>query len=178
MPPPVRGGPARDRRWAAELRSAIRCAAGLLVLMLLVDLTAGTLSALRAACWTALALVLFGALFPARVTAGPGWLACRGLLRERRVRTDLLVLVHRSDGVAPRIVLRDALGGRVELDPKVLTANPLLWHQLDTGARHSRASGLLRSGAAPLTTLAQHVDRTGAREIFRASGLDCEGPGD
>ncbi|MFD7661535.1 hypothetical protein [Streptomyces sp. NPDC059788] len=161
-----------DRRWAAELRAAACSTAGVLVLMLAVDLACHTLDPLRAACWTAIAVVLFAALFPARVTAGPGWLAVRGLLRECRVRTDLLVLVHRSDGMAPRLVLRDAMGGRVELDPKTLTANPALWHLLDTGARLSRARGLLRSGAEALRVLGEHIDRDKAREIFEASGLD------
>ncbi|MEU2787422.1 hypothetical protein [Streptomyces sp. NPDC007100] len=167
-------GPAayRDRRWAPELRAAVCCSAGVLTLMLAVDLANDTLDPLRAACWTSLAVVLLAALFPARVTAGAGWLAVRGLLRERRVRTDLLVLVLRSDGMAPRLVLRDLTGGRVELDPKVLTANPALWHLLDTGARLSRERGLLRSGGEALRALGEHVDRDGARRIFEASGLE------
>ncbi|MFF3270612.1 hypothetical protein ACFYWU_06700 [Streptomyces chrestomyceticus] len=162
----------RDRRWTAELRTSACGTAGVLCLMLGVDLACHTLDPLRAACWTALALVLFAALFPARVTAGAGWLAVRGLLRERRVRTDLLVLVHRSDGMAPRLVLRDALGDRVELDPKVLTADPTLWHLLDTGARLSRERGLLRSGSEVLRVLGECVDRDGARKVFEASGME------
>ncbi|MFH8404819.1 hypothetical protein ACH4FX_08585 [Streptomyces sp. NPDC018019] len=161
----------RDRRWASELRTAACCTAGVFTLMLGVDLANHTLDPLRAACWTAIAVVLLAALFPARVTAGTDWLAVRGLLRERRVRTDLLVLVHRSDGMAPRLVLRDVAGGRVEFDPKVLTANPALWHLLDTGARQSRERGLLRSGSHVLRALGDRVDRDGAREIFEASGL-------
>ncbi|OKI04781.1 hypothetical protein A6A06_08615 [Streptomyces sp. CB02923] len=166
-------GPAayRDRRWASELRTAAWCSAGVLGLMLTVDVACHTLDPLRAACWTATAVVLFAALFPARVTAGAGWLAVRGLLGERRVRTDLLVLVRRSDGMAPRLVLRDAVGERVELDPGVLTANPALWHLLDTGARLSRERGLLRSGSEVLRVLSEHIDRDGARKIFEASDL-------
>ncbi|MFH8343745.1 hypothetical protein [Streptomyces sp. NPDC018045] len=172
LPPPVHGPAAyRDRRWTAELRTAACGTAGVLGLMLVVDLACHTLDPLRAACWAALAVVLFAALFPPRVTAGAGWLAVRGLLREHRVRTDLLVLVHRSDGMAPRLVLRDALGDRVELDPKVLTADPALWHLLDTGARLSRERGLLRSGGEVLRVLSERIDRDGARAVFEASGL-------
>ncbi len=116
--------------------------------------------------------MLVAVLRPARVTAGDGWLASRGLLRERRVRTDLLTRVRHVDGVAPRIVLRDVGGGRVELDPRVLRANPLLWHQLDTGARRALDRGLLREGAAVLEALRQRVDGEGAREILRASGVE------
>ncbi|MFH8556942.1 hypothetical protein [Streptomyces celluloflavus] len=171
IPPPVPGGAAHDRTWAPELRAAVRCTAGLFALMLLVDLANRTLEPGRIACWTAVALVLFAILYPPRVTAGENWLASRGLLRTRRVRTDLLVLVRRSDGMAPRLVLRDALGGRVELDPKVFTANPLLWHHLDQGVRRARARGLLRCGAAPLQELADRIDRDGARAVFDASGM-------
>lgn len=92
-------------------------------------------------------------------------------MRTRTVHTDLLVLVRHSDGMAPRLVLRDALGGRVELDPKVLTANPLLWHRLEQGVRRSRERGLLRCGAAPLQALAERIDHDGARAVFEASGL-------
>ncbi|MGW1372891.1 hypothetical protein ACWD6P_01235 [Streptomyces sp. NPDC002446] len=166
-----RGEPARDRNWLPELRAALWCTAGLFTVMLLVDLANGTLGPWRALCWTAVALVLFAVLCPPRVTAGEHWLACRGLLRTHTVHTDLLVLVRRSDGVAPRLVLRDALGGRVELDPKVLTANPLLWHRLEQGVSRSRERGLLRCGAAPLQALAERIDRDGARAVFEASGL-------
>ncbi|UQA95497.1 hypothetical protein [Streptomyces halobius] len=136
------------------------------------DLANRTLVPWRFLCWTALALVLFAVLYPSRVTADEHWLASRGLLRTRRVRTDLLVLVRRGDGVAPRLVLRDAVGGRVELDPKVLTANPVLWHRLDQGVRRSRGRGLLRCGAAPLQALADRIDHDGARAVFEASGLE------
>ncbi|MFF4949962.1 hypothetical protein ACWC2K_01455 [Streptomyces chattanoogensis] len=178
-PPRLRGGRpyAHDRTWRTELRAALCCTAGLLALMLFVDVANGALTPLRLLCWTAVALVLLAVLFPPRVTAGEHRLVCRGLLRTHRVRTDLLVVVRRSDGMAPRLVLRDALGGRVELDPKVLTANPLLWHHLDQGVRRSRSRGLLRCGAAPLQALADRIDGEGARAVFEASGLRDSGPG-
>ncbi len=167
-----RDEPVRDRTWLPELRAAIWCTAGLFLVMLLVDLANGTLDPWRALCWTAVALVLFTVLYPPRVTAGEHWLASRGPVRTRTVRTDLLVLVRRDDGVAPRLVLRDALGGRVELDPKVLTANPLLWHRLERGARRSRERGWLRCGAVPMQALADRIDHDGARAVFEASGLE------
>ncbi len=139
--------------------------------MQLVDLANGTLTPGRGACWTSVALVLFAILYPSHVTAGPHWLASRGLLRTQRVHTDLLVLVRRSDGVAPRLVLRDALGGRVEIDTRTLTANPVLWHLLDQGVNRSRERGLLRCGAGPLGELADRIDGAGARAVFEASGL-------
>ncbi|MEC4014751.1 hypothetical protein [Streptomyces sp. H27-D2] len=162
---------ARDRTWAAERRAATLCPAGALAVMLLIDVCNGTLDLPRAACWVGLALVLLGILYPPRVTAGRDWLAVRGMLRERRVRTDLLVLVRRADGMAPRLVLRDALGGRVELDPRAFTANPMLWHVVDGGVRLSRERGLLRCGAGPLQALADRIDGEGARAVFDASGL-------
>ncbi|MEV0374754.1 hypothetical protein AB0I10_34070 [Streptomyces sp. NPDC050636] len=155
------------------MRAALWCSAVLLALMLLVDIANRTLVPWRFLCWTAVALVLFAILYPPRVTAGGHWLVSRGLLRTRRVRTDLLVLVRRSDGMAPRLVFRDAVGGRVELDPKVLTANPMLWHQLDQGVCRSRGCGLLRCGAAPLQALADRIDHDGARAVFEASGLEA-----
>ncbi|MFI9046382.1 hypothetical protein [Streptomyces sp. NPDC053427] len=161
----------QDRTWAPELRAALWCTAGPLVLMVSVDLANGSLTPARLLCWVAVATVLFAVLHPPRVTYGDGVLASRGLVSTRRVRTDLLVLVRHSAGTAPRLVLRDALGGRVELDPEVLTANPLLWHHLDQGVRRSRARGLLRCGAVPLQALGDRIDGEGARGVFEASGL-------
>ena len=113
-----------DRRWAKDLRSAVQCSAALLVLLLLIDRGTGSLTAVRGALWAGLALLLFLILFPPRVTAGEGWLASRGPLRERRVRTDLLVSVRCLDGVSQRLVLRDAFGHRVKINPQVLVNNP------------------------------------------------------
>lgn len=169
--PRPRREPQGDQRWAADLRAALFCAASLFVLLHLVDFAGGTLDALRSGMWSGLALVLFAVLFPPRVTAGHHWLAVRGLLGERRVSTDLLTHVSRRGGVAQRIVLRDALGNRVELDPKVLAGSPMLWHELDTGARRARERGLLRAGAAVLEGLADRIEGDEARAVFKASGL-------
>ncbi|NEB77141.1 hypothetical protein G3I40_18225 [Streptomyces sp. SID14478] len=160
-----------DRNWARELRSALLCAALLLVLVLTIDAANSTLTPARTALWTGLSLLLHAVLHPARVTAGPGWLAVRGLGRRRHVCTDLLVSARRGEGITPRLVLRDALGSRVELDPAVLTANPLLWHGLETGAARARASGLLVSGEDVLRGLGERMDRDAAQRIFEASGL-------
>ncbi|GAA2922675.1 hypothetical protein GCM10020221_18500 [Streptomyces thioluteus] len=81
--------------------------------------------------------------------------------------------MRRADGVAPRLVLRDVGGNRVELDPRVLRTNPLLWHQLDAGARRARERGLLREGAAVLEAVGGAGGRRGGRGgILRASGLE------
>ncbi|MFI1965169.1 hypothetical protein ACH429_13815 [Streptomyces pathocidini] len=168
----ARGGAvARDRELAGEAWAAGICAALLLAVLVFFDFSNGTLTPFRAVCWMAIALGVLAVLLPVRVTAGEGWLSVRGLVRERAVRTDQLVLVRRVDGMAPRLVLRDASGNRVEFDPKVLGANPLIWHLLDTGVRRSRQSGLLRGGTDPLRALSEEIDGRGARSVFDASGL-------
>ncbi|MFD0384005.1 hypothetical protein ACFQ2B_22010 [Streptomyces stramineus] len=55
--------------------------------------------------------------------------------------------------------------------PRGARRQPLLWHQLDTGARRSRESGLLREGAAHLAALAERVDGEGARRLLESAGL-------
>ncbi|MFF7729933.1 hypothetical protein [Streptomyces sp. NPDC008001] len=157
---------AHDRRWRREARAAWYCGGALAGVLLIADLARGGLDGPRAVCWTGLGALLTAVLLPPRVTAGDGWLAVRGLLGEKRVRTDLLTRVHRADGMTPRLVLRDAGGNRVELDPQVLVANPLLWHRLDGGARRARASGLLQEGGAPLAELAERIDGEGARRLL------------
>ncbi|MFK4227154.1 hypothetical protein [Streptomyces sp. NPDC019890] len=153
------------------MRSAVGCATLLLCLLLVIDGGSGALTFASAALWTALAILLFVVLLPARVTAGEGWLASRGLLRERRVRTDCLVAVRWSDGVAQRLVLRDLDGGRVELDPRVLVANPPLWRLLDEGARTSLGRGTLLSGATALKQMSRRIDGETAHSVFKISGL-------
>ncbi|MFD0057233.1 hypothetical protein ACFVHR_26330 [Streptomyces sp. NPDC127168] len=165
-------GTAHDGRWAGELRGAIRCSVALLVALELLDLAAGTATPARSALWAALALLLFAVLRPCRVSAGPGWLASRGLLREHRVRTDFLVSVCCVDGVSQRLVLRDAFGGRVELDPATLVADPQLWYRLAEDARRSVASGSLTRGGRALHRLTERVDRATARAVFEVSGLE------
>jgi hypothetical protein len=163
---------AHDRRWAGDLRSSIRCAAVLLTLLLLIDWGEGTLSPLRGALWAGLGVLLFLVLYPSRVSAGEGWLSSRGLLRKRRVRTDLLVSVRCLDGVSQRLLLRDMFGVRVEINPQVLVNNPELWHRLDADAQKSAASGSLTCGATALRQVSERIDRETALTVFKVSGLD------
>lgn len=164
-------GTAHDRGWEAGVHASLRCAAALLGMLLLIDWAAGTLTWWRGALWAGIALLLFLVLVPARVSAGAGWLVTRRLPRTRRVRTDLLVAVRPVDGVAQRLVLRDALGNRVEIDPEVLVRNPALWHRLDEGARRSEATGTLLCGTAALHRLARRLDHETALAVLRASGM-------
>ncbi|MFD9794009.1 hypothetical protein ACFWXK_24020 [Streptomyces sp. NPDC059070] len=163
---------AHDRTWAGEARSACGCAGTLLGLLLLIDFGAGTLTPWRGVLWAGLAGLLLVVLWPVRVSAGPGLLTVRGLLRTRRVRTDRLVSVRWSDGVSRRLVLRDADGGRAELDPRVLVANPPLWHVLDADARTSVARATLRCGETALRQVSARVERESALAVFRVSGLE------
>lgn len=162
---------AYDRRWARDLVDSVRCAAVLLGLLLLVDRGGGSLTPWRAVLWSTLAVLLFVLLCPPRVSVGEGWLASRRLLRTRRLRTDLLVSVRCLDGIAPRLLLRDALGTRVELDPQVLVANPDLWHRLSEDARKSETLGLLTCGTTALRQVSDRIDRETAATVFKVSGL-------
>ncbi|MFF3419690.1 hypothetical protein ACFYW9_34170 [Streptomyces sp. NPDC002698] len=161
-----------DRRWAKDLRGAVQCSAGILVLLLLIDWGAGSLTATRGALWAGLGVLLFLILFPPRVTAGEGWLTSRGPLRKRSVRTDLLVSVRTLDGVSQRLVLRDVLGGRVEISPQVLLDNPDLWHRLEEDAHRSATRGSLTCGQTALRRISERIDRENARTVFKVSGLD------
>lgn len=163
---------AYDRLWAQDLRSSIRCSAVLLALLLLIDGAAGTLTPARAALWVTLGLLLFLVLHPTRVAAGEGWLSTHGLLRTRRVRTDRLVSVRCLDGVAQRLVLRDTSGASVEIDPRVLVANPPLWHRIDEDARVSALRGTMTCGATALRRVSERIDRETAMTVFKVSGLD------
>lgn len=165
-------GPAHDLRWARDARDAFRCAGVLLGLLLLVDRCAARLTPWRAVLWCVLAGLLFLALFPARVSAGGNWLASRRLGREHRVRTDLLVSVRYLTGVSQRLVLRDSLGGRVEIDPEVLVRNPPMWIRLDEGARKAVADGSLLCGATALGLVSRRVEHEAAEAVFRTSGLE------
>ncbi|MFI9343637.1 hypothetical protein ACIG0D_20575 [Streptomyces sp. NPDC052773] len=166
------GPTAYDRQWTRHLRGALASAAVLLGALLLIDWAATTLTPWRGALWLVLAALLFLMLCPPRVAAGTGWLETRFLLRTRRVRTDLLVSVRCSDGIAQRLVLRDALGARVELDPRVLVANPELWHRLDEDAQRAQTAGALLCGRTALDRLGRRVDRETAHAVFRVSGLE------
>ncbi|MFD4601158.1 hypothetical protein ACFWPQ_24400 [Streptomyces sp. NPDC058464] len=161
-----------DHRWSKDVYASARCAGALLALLLLIDWGSGTLGWWRGTLWISLALLLFGVLCPARVRAGDGWLTSRRLLRTRRVRTDLLVSVRRLDGISPRLLLRDAFGDRLEIDPQVLVANPDLWLLVDAGARKAAAAGTLTCGAMALSRLSEEIERENALGVFKASGLE------
>ncbi|WP_432166672.1 hypothetical protein [Streptomyces sp. bgisy031] len=161
-----------DRHWAKDLRSAMRCSAVILCLLLLIDWWADSFTAARAALWVALAVLLFVILCPARVTAGEGWLASRGLVRERRVRTDALVSVRCLGGVSQRLRLRDTSGARLEINPQVLLHNPELWHRFAEDADESAARGHLTCGATALRRMSERIDRETAQTVFKVSGLD------
>ncbi|MFK4267539.1 hypothetical protein [Streptomyces milbemycinicus] len=165
-------GATGDRHWRLDARSAGFCALGFAGLTLLLDWGSGGLTVPRADLWAVLGVLLFTVLRPPRVSAGDGWLAVRGLVRERRVCTDALVAVRQNGSIAIRLVLRDAYGGSVAFDPGILVANPLLWHRLDAGARRSRERGTLRQGESTLRLLGERIDGGTARDVLRASGLE------
>ncbi|MFC8127633.1 hypothetical protein [Streptomyces sp. NPDC057302] len=165
-------GVVADRRWAADVRAAVFCSLALFVLIVFIDWANGTLGVVRGGLWVGLSGLLYLILHPVRVTAGPGWLAVRGLLRHRHVCTGLLTAVRRSgEGVAARLVLCDSLGNRVQVDCQVLAENPLLLHRLDAGARDARERGLLRTGGEVLAGLSARIDGEGAKGVFEVSGL-------
>ncbi|MFB7291373.1 hypothetical protein [Actinacidiphila glaucinigra] len=170
-PRPERRDTIGDRHWRADLRRALGCALAFLCLTVPLDAVAGTLTPRRAALWLLLAVIVLALLHPDRVTAGDGWLAVRGPLRERRVRTDALTVVRQSPGVSRLLLLCDAHGRWLELDPRVLEANPLLWHRLEAGARRSRTAGTFREGAEVLRRLGERIDGTAARAVLDASGI-------
>ncbi|MFJ3307877.1 hypothetical protein ACIPSA_33285 [Streptomyces sp. NPDC086549] len=163
--------PTGDRHWRGSARFAVSCALVFLGMTLLVDWDAGTLTPLRALLWITLSATAFAVLLPRRVTVGPGWLAVRGPVRRHTVRTDALVVVRQYGDVSSHLVLRDAHGHRVEVDPRVLVANPLLWHELDTGVRRSMQRGTLREGTTVLERLGHEIDDSTALALLRASGL-------
>lgn len=160
-----------DRNWRGSARLAVTCALLFCGLALLVDWDAGSVTSLRALLWLAVSAAVGVVLLPPRVSAGPGWLAVRTPWRRRVVRTDALTSVRQYDGVSSHLVLRDASGHRLELDPRVLTANPLIWHELDTGVRRSVERGTLRQGAELLDRLGHRIDDETVRAVLRASGL-------
>ncbi|MFE0516706.1 hypothetical protein [Streptomyces sp. NPDC058964] len=163
--------PTGDRHWRGSARFAVGCTLTFLGMTLLVDWDAGTLTPPRALLWAALSATAFAVLLPRRVTAGRGWLTVRGPLRRHTVHTDALTAVRQYGDISSRLVLRDTLGHRVEIDPRVLLANPLLWHELDRGARRSTERGTLREGAEMLERLGREIDDSTARAVLRASGL-------
>ncbi|MFE2286330.1 hypothetical protein ACFXDJ_19450 [Streptomyces sp. NPDC059443] len=162
---------ADDIHWAGERRSAIGIASLLFAALAVLDTGVGRLDVTRGALWAGLAVLVFVILLPLRVCARPGLLMAHGLLVRRSVRTDSLVSVRWSDGVAQRLVLRDTDGNRVEIDPTVLVRNPSMWRRLDADTRTSIRRGTLVSGATALRELAQRIDGETARTVFKVSGL-------
>ncbi|WP_406223515.1 hypothetical protein [Streptomyces canus] len=162
---------AGDRHWRGSARLAATCALVFCALSLLVDWDAGTLTLLRALLWLTLSATVFTVLLPPQVTAGPGWLEVRTPWRSHIVRTDALVAVRQYSGVSAHLVLRDAHGGRLDVDPRVLAANPLIWHELDTGVHRSVDRGTLLQGSDVLEQLGHQIDDETARAVLKASGL-------
>ncbi|MFE3033387.1 hypothetical protein ACFXKY_17290 [Streptomyces canus] len=163
-----------DRHWRGSARLAASCSALFGAMSLLVDWDAGSLSPLRALLWLGMSAALFTVLLPARVTAGSGWLAVRGPWRRQVVRTDALTTVRRYGGVSSHLVLHDSYGHRLELDPRVLATNPLIWHELETGVHRSVERGTLLQGTdvlEALNRLGHTIDDEIVRGVLRASGL-------
>jgi hypothetical protein len=163
--------PAGDRHWRGSARFAVSCALVFCAMTLLVDWDAESLTPLRALLWVTLSTAVCAVLLPPQVSAGPGWLTVRTPWRRCTVRTDALTTVWQHDGASSHLVLRDTYGRRLELDPRVLTANPLIWHELDTGVRRSIDRGTLRQGAEVLERLGHRIDDETAQAVLRASGL-------
>ncbi|MFH8810225.1 hypothetical protein ACH4GZ_23735 [Streptomyces hygroscopicus] len=169
------GRPARTpggRRRRADTRWAVWFALTFAGMTTVLDWASGGLTVTRADLWALLAVAVFAVLRPPRVTAGGGRLTVRGLVRVRRVRTDALAGVWRDGRIATRLLLRDVDGHRVALDLRVLVADPLLLHELDTGARRSLEAGTLSHGTDILRLLGRHLDATATRGILDASGLE------
>ncbi|GHB59537.1 hypothetical protein GCM10010347_31880 [Streptomyces cirratus] len=163
---------AHDVHWTGERRSAIGVAFLLFTALFGMDAGFGSLDLTRGALWSGLAGLAFVILYPSRVSVRPGLLSACGLLMTDTVRTDRLVSVRWSDGVAQRMILRDTDGSQVEIDPTVLVRNPAMWHLLDTDTRASIQRGTLLSSVTVLRQLAQRIDRETAQTVFKVSGLE------
>ncbi|MEU2391732.1 hypothetical protein [Streptomyces sp. NPDC007369] len=161
----------QNRAWGGEVRAAVGFAVLLPAVLLTADAVAGDSGWRRAVVWIWLGLLLLLVLWPTRVSAAPGLLTTRGLVRSRRVRTDRLASAAWHDGVAQRLVLTDTDGGSVELDPRVFADNPPLWYRVGEDIGTSVSSGTLDEGLVPLRQLCSLIDRETARAVFRASAL-------
>ena len=139
--------------------SAVGVAASLLFLLEGVDAVASSITVTRALLWAGLGVVLFAILWPAHVTAAAGVLTSHGLVRSRHVHLGRLTSVAWHDGVSQRVILRDTDGNRLEFDPRVLVADPLLWHALQAGARASTARGTLATGRVAMRRLSSRVEQ-------------------
>ncbi|SFN68973.1 MULTISPECIES: hypothetical protein [unclassified Streptomyces] len=166
--PPSAAG---DRHWRGSARFATTCALLFCAMSLLVDWDAGSLTLPRTLLWITLSAVVLTILLPPRVTAGPGWLTVTSPWRRHTICTDALVAARQYGVVSSRLILHDALGQRLEVDPGVLAANPLIWHELDTGVRRSVERGTLLQGTDVLAQLGHQIDDETTRAVLRASGL-------
>lgn len=161
-----------DRFWARELRSALLCGVLLFGALVLLDWGLVELTAVRLGLWFVLAVLLVVVLTPPLVSAQGSALDVRGLVTRHRVGIDRLVTVRMAEGVTQRLVLVDTSGNRLELDPRILAANPLLWHRLEQGARRSQEQGTLRCGMPVLERLGRRIDGDVWRGILHGSGLE------
>ncbi|WP_231981607.1 hypothetical protein [Streptomyces malaysiensis] len=162
----------RGRRQGANARWAVCIALAFAGVTTLLDWASGGLTVARADLWALLGVAAFTVLRPPRVTAGGGRLTVRGFVRIRRVRIDALAGVWLDGRIATRLILWDVHGRRVALDLRALAADPVLWHELETGARRSLERGTLRHGTEILRLLGRDLDDTAARGILGASGLE------
>ncbi|MFF7444026.1 hypothetical protein [Streptomyces sp. NPDC008122] len=170
--PEASGDVLSDAGWPGEARTAVGCAALLLVVSVTVQAGTHHLTLLRAVGSIALASVLLAVLLPARVTATPDLLIVQDLWTTRTVRTGRLSAVAwPATGTSLRVVLRDTEGGRAEVGLRVLTANPALWLRLEAGARASTQRGTLSRDTSDLPRLSRHVHREAARSVLKVSGL-------
>ncbi|MEU6541447.1 hypothetical protein [Streptomyces sp. NPDC047000] len=163
--------PAGDRHWSSSARLAVTCALLFCAMSLLVDWDAGSLTPLRTLLWCALSATVCTVLLPPQVSAGPGWLAVRTTWRRHVIHTDALTAVRQYDGASSPLVLQDAHGHTLEFDPRVLSANPLLWHELDTGIRRSLEHGTLQQGTDVVRHPGHHIDNETIEAVLRAAGL-------
>ncbi|MFH8367630.1 hypothetical protein [Streptomyces sp. NPDC018031] len=69
---PARPVLARDRHWPGRVRTAVGSSCAVLAALVLLDLSVGTLTPPRTACWVAIAVCQVSVLYPPRVTAGEG----------------------------------------------------------------------------------------------------------
>ncbi|MDI5963362.1 hypothetical protein [Streptantibioticus silvisoli] len=142
-----------DREWARDAWFAAGCGTVFGAMELGVLLVTGALTGPWVALCVLAGAVAFAVLLPARVRAGDGWLAARGLLLRHVVHTDALVAVRLTGVVAVHVVLRDAGGQLLAVDARVLAANPPLLRALDAGVRVSRERGTLPPAPDPLRDL-------------------------
>lgn len=89
-------------------------------------------------------LALFCAATARRqVWAGPGWVASRGLLRTRVIRTaELASAKDVRSGVDRLVVLRDERGGRLGLMAAELRESPAVLAQIRSDIASRRTAGL------------------------------------